>query len=100
MASKMTPQAKKKVVKNSAIMAIVLALVIVASALATRYGDWLDTWLGRGAQKTTSASGLDANYIDFKAKTNEEAREMLRRMRQTQKFREASIVKSQINTYQ
>lgn len=35
---------------------------------------------------------------DFK--TNEEAREMLRRMRQTQKFREASIVKSQINTYQ
>ena len=75
MASKVTPQAKKKVIKNSAIMAIVLALVIVASALATRYGDWLDTWLGRGAQTTTSASGLDANYIDFKAKTNEEARD-------------------------
>ena len=35
---------------------------------------------------------------DFR--TNEEARTMLRKMRQTQKFREASIVKSQIIVYQ
>lgn len=35
---------------------------------------------------------------DFR--TNEEARQMLKRMRQTQKFREASIVKSRIIVYQ
>lgn len=35
---------------------------------------------------------------DFK--TNEEAREMLKQMRQTKKFREASIVKSNIIVYQ
>lgn len=35
---------------------------------------------------------------DFR--TNEEAREMLQKMRETQRFREASIVKSQIIVYQ
>ena len=71
----MTAAAKKKVISNSAIMAIVLAVIIVLSVVANTYSSWIDTWLGRGAQITTSTSDLDGNYIDFKAKTNEEARD-------------------------
>lgn len=71
----MNAPAKKKVITNSAIMAVALAVILVLSVVANTYGDWIDTWLGRGAQITTSTSDLDGNYIDFKAKTNEEARD-------------------------
>lgn len=71
----MTPAAKKKVISNSVIMALVLVFVIVASILLNTYSTWVDTWLGRGQQITTSTSDLDGNYINFTATTNEQARD-------------------------
>lgn len=71
----MTSAAKKKVITKSVVTALVLVVVLVLSLVANAYGVWLDTWLGRGAQKVTSTSGLDGNYINFTATTNEQARD-------------------------
>lgn len=66
---------KKKVVSLSVVTAIVLVLVIALSIVANSFSVYLDMWLGRGSQTVTSTSGLDGKYIDFKATTNEEARD-------------------------
>ena len=71
----MNATAKKKVITNSAIMAIVVALVIVLSVVANTYGDWLDTWLGRGAQTVSDTGDLKGDYISFKYDTNQAARD-------------------------
>ncbi len=77
----MTDTAKKKVIKNSAIMAIVLVVVIVLSITANIYSDWADIWLKRAGfksgEKVTAVndSGLDGSYINFESTTNAEARE-------------------------
>ena len=72
----MTAPAKKKVISLSAVTAIVLAIVIVISCVVNANASWIDTWLGRGAATVTNTgSDLDGNYIDFKATSNEDARD-------------------------
>lgn len=71
----MTTAAKKKVITKSAVTAAVLAVVVALSIVANLFAVYLDMWLGRGAQTITETTGLDGNYIDFTAATNEEARD-------------------------
>ncbi len=71
----MTAPAKKKVISLTSVTAIILAVVIALSLVVNANASWIDTWLGRGAAKSTSTSDLDAKYIDFQATTNEDARD-------------------------
>ncbi|MBR1814613.1 MAG: glycoside hydrolase family 3 C-terminal domain-containing protein [Lachnospiraceae bacterium] len=71
----MNNAAKKKVISKSVVTALVAALAVALTFTLNAYSDWVDTWLGHGAMTVTETSGLTGEYIEFTAKTNEEARD-------------------------
>ena len=87
----MSDSVKKTVIKRSAVMAVILIVVLVLSILANVFSVYMDQFLGRGAQKTTTvAENLTGDYIDFAYSDNYSARDHAAAV--TQKVAEEGMV--------
>lgn len=63
---------KKLITIISAIGAALLLLMVVITSVMFSMASYMDQFLGRGKEHVVGSKGLEADYIDFKAKTKED----------------------------
>lgn len=70
-----TNRAKKNLITLiTAIACVLLALMIAVTCVMYSFSEYMDQFLGRGDRVVTdTGEGLDANYIDYKCSSKEEA---------------------------